>query len=192
MKDYEREYPLFSACGLNCGLCPRYHTKGTSRCPGCAGKGFEKVHPSCGVLSCSQREGVDYCYLCDEFPCKKYHNADQADSFITQKNQLKDLERAKSIGLKEYQSELDRKVDLLEFLLNNYNDGRRKNFYCIAVNLLPLSDVDDIIKVVEEKISPHDIELKSKIEQVVVLFKDKAQQRNIDLTLRKKPLCEAK
>gem|GEM_PF-3991072 len=30
-----RSYPLFSDCGLNCGLCPRYYTDGASRCPGC-------------------------------------------------------------------------------------------------------------------------------------------------------------
>ena len=36
--EYDREYPLFSACGLNCGLCPRFYTDGESRCPGCGAK----------------------------------------------------------------------------------------------------------------------------------------------------------
>ena len=51
MENKAREYPLFSACGLNCGLCPRHHTVCSSRCPGCAGDGFSTVHPTCGLLS---------------------------------------------------------------------------------------------------------------------------------------------
>jgi hypothetical protein len=38
MKEYYRNYPLFSLCGLNCGLCPRYHTQGESKCPAAAAK----------------------------------------------------------------------------------------------------------------------------------------------------------
>lgn len=29
-------------CGLDCGLCPRFYTEGSSRCPGCCGENFEK------------------------------------------------------------------------------------------------------------------------------------------------------
>ncbi|MDA8220886.1 DUF3795 domain-containing protein [Desulfosporosinus sp.] len=72
MEYKQRQYPLFSACRLNCGLCPRYHTDGISKCPGCAGEDFSSKHPTCGVLSCSQRHGIEYCYLCDEYPCKKF------------------------------------------------------------------------------------------------------------------------
>ena len=70
--EYKRKYPLFSACGLNCGLNPRFYTKGDSKCPGCGGENFSAKHPPCGVLSCSQRNLIEYCYLCNEYPCKKY------------------------------------------------------------------------------------------------------------------------
>jgi len=72
MEYQTRKYPQFAACGLNCGLCPRYYTVGSSRCPGCAGKGFLEVHPTCGILSCCQRKGLEYCFECGEFPCMKY------------------------------------------------------------------------------------------------------------------------
>ena len=32
-------------------------------------------------------------------------------------------------------------------LLENYNDGRKKTFYCQAVNLLTLQDIRDVMKV---------------------------------------------
>lgn len=180
-----RKYPLFSACGLNCGLCPRYHTEGASRCPGCAGVGFSEVHPPCGILSCCQHKGIEYCYLCDEYPCKKYDGADQADSFISHKNQFLDLEKAKQVGIKEYKAELDAKVTLLEKLLKSYDDGRRKGFFCIAVNLLELQDIKSIIKQADDETVP-DLPLKTKAATVVKLFEDAAEQRGISLKLRNK------
>ena len=186
MSEKTREYPLFSACGLNCGLCPRYHTDGKSKCPGCLGKEFYKTHPTCGILSCSQRKELDYCYLCDEYPCKKYDNADKSDSFITHKNQFDNFEKAKRIGIEAYQKELNEKVDILYTLINNYNDGRKKNFYCIAINLLDLSDIKSIMQTIKEEISLQDIEIKEKVKQIVLLFENKAREQNIELILRKK------
>lgn len=180
-----RKYPLFSACGLNCGLCPRYHTNGTSKCCGCAGEGFSKVHPPCGVLSCCQRKGIEYCYLCEEYPCKKYDGADLSDSFITHKNQFFDLKKAKQNGIENYKTELDEKVSVLSKLLNDYDDGRRKSFYCIAVNLLELHEVQSVMKQIFNEVSP-DVSLKEKAVIAVRLFEEMAEKRGISLQLRKK------
>ena len=180
-----RSYPLFSACGLNCGLCPRFHTAGTSKCPGCGGEGFLKVHPICGVLSCCQRKGLEYCFLCPEYPCKKFDGTDLTDSFITHQNQFRDLDKAKQMGIKAYEAELNEKVRMLENLLKMYDDGRRKSFYCLAVNLLELSDV----KVVMEKIvdtADNAATIKEKAIIAVRFFEEMAEQRDVLLKLRKK------
>lgn len=181
-----RVYPLFSACGLNCGLCPRYHTEGESRCPGCLGKDFYKKHPVCGVLSCCLRHEIEYCCLCSEYPCKKYQNADKTDSFISHKNQFEDFEKAKTYGFVAYEAELNEKVTILNTLLHEYNDGRRKNFYCIAMNLLPLFEIKGIMKKIDEEIARQDSEQKEKVKQIVALFKAKAKEQNLELILRKK------
>lgn len=186
MNEKTRKYPLLSACGLNCGLCPRYHTNGDSKCPGCLGKDFYKKHPTCGILSCSQKKGLDYCYLCDEYPCKKYDKSDKSDSFITHKNQFKDFEKAKKMGIEVYQKELNEKIEILNTLINNYNDGKRKNFYCIAVNLLELSDIKNIMQNINEKINLQEIQFNEKVKQIVSLFEVKAKEKNIELILRKK------
>ncbi|TET26129.1 MAG: DUF3795 domain-containing protein, partial [Dehalococcoidia bacterium] len=47
-----KKYPIVGACGLNCGLCPRYYTQGTSRCPGCCGPDFWQKHPGCAFITC--------------------------------------------------------------------------------------------------------------------------------------------
>ena len=177
-----RTYPQFAACGLNCGLCPRYYTAGSSRCPGCAGEGFSEVHPACGILSCCERKNLAYCFECDEFPCKKYDNTDLTDSFITHKNQFADMEKAKRIGMDAYKTELDEKVKILELLLANYDDGRHKSFFCIAVNLLDLKD----IRAVMERVAAIEAEtpIKEKAKAAAVIFKEVALQQEIPLKLR--------
>lgn len=184
MEYTQRQYPLFAACGLHCGLCPRYQTDGSSKCPSCAGEGFLTKHPSCGILSCCQRHGLEYCFLCDEYPCKKYAGADLADSFIVH-NSLRNFDKAKNQGLGFYQSELDEKVEILQGLLENYNDGRRKNFYCVAVNLLELDDVKTVMDQIKKQIQPND-PMKEKSAAAVRLFQAMADKRSITLKLRKK------
>ena len=185
MEYKQRQYPLFSACGLNCGLCPSYHTDAASKCPGCGGKDFSSKHPACGVLSCCQRHGLEYCYQCEEYPCKKYEGADSSDSFITHKNQLVDFEKVKSIGLEAYMTEQNTKVELLKNLLTNFNDGRRKSFFCIAVNLMDLQDLKSVMEQIKEETKPDDT-LKEKSAAAVRLLEAMADKREISLKLRKK------
>ena len=185
MKHKIRKYPQFSACGLNCGLCPRYYTKGQSRCPGCGGEGFTEIHCSCSMLSCCQRKGLEYCFMCDEYPCKKYDGEGVVDSFITHMNIFKDANKAKLIGIEAYKAELDSKIKVLEELLENYDDGRRKSFYCLAVNLLEQDDINVVMEQIKDKI---DLEspLKEKAKAVTGLFQAIADEKDIVLMLRKK------
>ena len=183
--EYKRKYPLFSACGLNCGLCPRYYTKGNSKCPGCGGENFTAKHPPCGVLSCSQRNSVEYCYLCNEYPCKKY-NKWEIDSFITHKNMMRDFEKAKTNGIKVYQKELNEKIKILNVLLTNYNNGRQTNLFCIAVNLLELNDIKIVLKQIVKEVKLKELGIKEKSKIAVNLFKIMAEKRNIKLELIQK------
>lgn len=186
MEYRQREFPLFSACGLNCGLCPRYQMDGASKCPGCSGEGFLTKHPTCGVLSCSQRKGLEYCFQCDEFPCKKYDGADQSDSFITHLHQFTDMEKAKTLGIDAYKRELDEKIGILENLLAHYDDGRRKGLFCLAVNLLELQDVQSVMEQIELETNPEQ-PIKERAASAVLLFQKMAESRGIVLKLRKKP-----
>lgn len=186
MKEYTRENPLFSLCGLNCGLCPRYHTEGASRCPGCGGEDFLAKHPPCGVISCSQRRGgMEYCYLCGEYPCEKYEGNALFDSFITHQKMRTDFDRAKNEGLVAYGTELGEKVAILEDLLAHYNDGRRKGYFCLAVNLLALPDVKWVMARLGQETGLEEA-AKEKAVTAVRLFEAMAAERGIVLKLNKK------
>jgi hypothetical protein len=185
LKEYRREYPLYSLCGLNCCLCPRYQTNGESKCPGCGGREFHLKHPTCPVVTCNKKhDNVEFCFQCSAFPCKKYSKPSDVDSFISYRNVLSDFEKAER-DLESYKKELGEKKDILEFLINNYNDGKRKNFYCVAVNLLRLTDLRGIINVINDTLSKQDIPLKNKIEHIKILFQEKASKDNIELKLIK-------
>ena len=60
-----------------------------------------------------------------------------------------DLERAKNIGIEQYNLEQQEKTQILSYLLSNYNDGRRKTFFCVAVNLLELSELQEAMKQIQ-------------------------------------------
>jgi hypothetical protein len=185
MQEYNREYPLFSLCGLNCGLCPRLQTEGTSKCPGCGGPDFHLKHPTCAVITCNKKhDNVEFCFQCSEYPCEKYEKPSAVDSFISYKNVFSDFKAAKN-DIDRYKSILNEKIQILEFLLANYNDGRKKNYYCIAVNLLNLETLKLIIEYIEENVATQDIDFKSKIKLIVNLFEEKAQEEGLEIRLRK-------
>lgn len=187
MSDNQRSYPCLSACGLNCGLCPRYHTDGSSRCPGCGGPRFYDKRPSCGVLSCCRRHGgIEYCYLCDEYPCAKYEGAACFDSFITHRRMREDFAKAKVIGIAAYQSELDEKVEMLRLLLDQFDDGRRKSFFCLAVNLLDLSDLREVMTRLPDGPAARAMAPKERTVLAVDMLQAKADERGIALKLVKK------
>lgn len=73
MTDKLKKYETIGCCGIDCGLCPRFHTKGESGCPGCGGLNFKDKHPSCGFLTCCViKNELEVCSDCNDYPCKRF------------------------------------------------------------------------------------------------------------------------
>lgn len=181
MRNFRRPDPTFSLCGLNCGLCVMYVG---GYCPGCGGG---EGNQPCAVARCSQNhEGVLYCIHCQEYPCAKFQGLEVMDSFIVHRNRKKDLEKMKSLGLEHYQKELQEKMSILGRLLSEYNDGRRKSFFALSVNLLELSDLQEVMKEMEERAEAQELTLKEKAKTVAELLKGRAQARDVSLILHRK------
>lgn len=179
MKGFERENQLFSLCGLNCGLCPMLLG---NYCGGC-GKGNQ----TCRIAKCSlEHGGVEYCYECEQYPCEKYEHIDEYDSFITHRRRKADLERAQSMGIERYNLEQREKTRILSYLLSNYNDGRRKNFFCVAVNLLELSDLREAIKQIQSNGELSSLPFKAQCSYAAETLQKIADGRNVKLKLVRK------
>ena len=173
---------MFSLCGLNCALCIM---KLDDYCPGCGGGAGNQ---GCSIARCSlTRGGLEYCFQCEEYPCEKYKGIETFDSFITHRNQLKNMEKAQRTGIEQYNLELEEKAGILRSLLANYNDGRRKTFFCIAVNLLELQELKDVMHKISIKTSSGNLSIKEKAAIVTGLFQTVAESRSIVLKLNKKP-----
>lgn len=182
MKDFLRTDLLFSLCGLNCGLCSM---RLDGYCPGCGGG---EGNQSCKIARCSLEHGkIEYCSRCKEFPCEIYNVTEEFDSFITHQNRKKDLEKIEQIGAASYQAEQEEKTRILKFLLANFNDGRKKTFFCLAVNLLEFSDLQMILEKIRTDKDMDNLPLKERSAYVAKMFQDIAGERHITLKLKKKP-----
>ena len=176
MNDFKRDNPLFSLCGLNCGLCTM---RLGGHCPGC-GQG----NRPCRVARCAMQRGVEYCFECPDYPCELYDHADEYDSFITHLNQRADMAKAQVIGIEAYTAEQARKVELLEALLEGYNSGREKTLFSLAVNLLEVDEVEGVLD--EASHLDPDMPLKEKARFVSAGLRRIAGEKGIELKLRKK------
>lgn len=171
MKGFIRNNPNFSLCGLNCRLCPMNIS---GHCGGC---GFG--NQSCPIARCNLKHGkAEYCFQCSEYPCERYENIDEWDSFITHRNQKSDMEKIQNTSEDAYNAEQIEKRQILDRLLSDYNDGRKKTLFCLAVNLLPLND----LRTVFEK-EDLDIPLKERVRLMEERLKERSK---IELKLRRK------
>ena len=82
--------------------------------------------------------------------------------------------------------EQQEKIQILSYLLDHYNDGRRKNFFCVAVNLLELSELQEIMTHIQQNEELPVLSVKEQCFYIVDLFQKIADRRNIKLKLVKK------
>lgn len=174
---FERAEPRLALCGLICVLCPMYVDH---YCPGCGGGLGNQV---CNRARCSQKKTqVSYCFECEDYPCDYYQGFNQSDSFISHHNQHQILMRIESEGIETIIEEVLSKRRILDELLMNFNDGRHKRFYCLTVNLLSLEDLNEVMKSLSDR--PMD-DVKIKAKSAKEMFLKKAEERGIQLVLRK-------
>ena len=85
---------LTAICGIDCFNCEFFHTnidnffatipperksafeaRGMTieklRCNGCRNGGCTTIGGKCDTLECAKEKGVDFCYQCKDFPCRK-------------------------------------------------------------------------------------------------------------------------
>ena len=185
-----KKYPIVGACGLNCGLCPRYHTEGTSRCPGCCGPDFWQKHPGCGFITCCVKQrNLEACAQCADWAeCEKVtkllDSAKYQDSFISYRPLAANFAFIQENGIEEFARLEIEKLEFLKYLLNTYNESRSKSFYCTSCQLIPLDKLKEALAGVETKIT-EDTGIKEKAKIVRAAIGNTADTLQIDLKLRK-------
>ncbi len=176
--EFNRTDGLFSLCGLNCGLCPM-QIRG--QCSGCFNG--STCYQTCPIAPCSVKHGnVDYCFQCGEYPCKRYDGIDSHDSLISHRNQKRDMAKAKERGIEAYLAEQRAKKEILTRFLEDYDDGTKEVFFCLAVNMLEVDDLKDVQTQASEKTARMNAEEKAGC--LERLLRECAAHKNIPLALR--------
>lgn len=181
---------MVGVCGLDCGLCPRYYTEGTSRCPGCCGPGFWQKMPGCGFITCCvKRKGLETCAQCVDFDgcervVKLLNSARYQDSFLSHRPIEANFSFIREHGIEEFAHLEMEKQEFLKHLLANYDEGRSKSFYCASCQLVPLDRLRQALKDAEMRIA-EDASMKEKAKTLRALISRTAESLGIDLRLRK-------
>ncbi|MFX1306770.1 MAG: DUF3795 domain-containing protein [Promethearchaeota archaeon] len=187
-----KKYPTIACCGLDCGLCPTYYTQGPSKCPGCCGPDFFNKHPSCSIITCCVKtNNFETCAECDEFPCSKIDKWDRCDSFISHRVSLSNLRLIKQNGLNLFIEQQEKRIKMLEKMLENFNEGRSKSFYCSATALLTISDLKYALEESENKINKEKIDsknLKANSKILKAILNNIAEGQQVELKLRRKQM----
>jgi hypothetical protein len=175
-----KKYPTISVCGLDCGLCPRYYTVGTSRCPGCCGPDFFNKHPSCSFITCCvKKRNLEICAECSDFPCSKfksdeeYRQLKESSSYPSYKKVMPNLNFIKEHGIEKFVEQQKKRIELFETIIGSFDDGRSRSFFCKAAALLDLTSLISSLdkatyKIKANRIKQNDVKNKAKILKVIL------------------------
>ncbi len=59
---------IIGVCGIACFKCNKFIN---NECKGCSPKITEDI---CPLPKCAKNKGMEFCFDCNEFPCKSHYN----------------------------------------------------------------------------------------------------------------------
>ena len=183
----EIKYPEIGICGLSCRLCPSYQTKAASKCRGC--KSTERMAVGCPFITCAVKKvGVEFCWDCGKNEsCEKWkkhrETGKEHDSFKSYQKLEDDINFIKVKGIKAYDEQQRIRESLLTRLLNEFNEGRSKSYYCIATTVM---DIDELRNSLEEAAARSKLlSIKDKSRMMHAILNSIALKKGYRLSLRK-------
>jgi len=161
------KYPEIGICGLSCRLCPMYNTDAESRCSGC--KSPARMAVGCPFITCAvKKKGIEFCWECEESPtCEKWKNHREAgkshDSFKCYQTLEEDISFISKHGIHEFEKIQKQREQLLKEILQDFNEGRSKSYYCVAATMLEPEELKDALIQAKKESDGMDMKEKSKI-----------------------------
>ncbi len=143
----------------------------------------------CPFITCAvKKKGLEFCGYCVENEnCEKWQKhrdaGKQYDSFTCYQK----LEENIAFILKNSLGEFDRLQKLregfLKEMLQEFNEGRSKTYYCIASTVLEMDELEAALKLARESSRGQDVKGKSRVLHAVL--DDVAEKKQYRLKLRK-------
>ena len=161
------KYPEIGVCGLSCRLCPTYQSQGKSRCFGC--KTESRMGAGCPFITCAvRRKGIEFCWDCEESAaCEKWkkhrESGKRHDSFKCYQKLEEDISFIQRNGVDAFEKAQMQREDLLKEMLQEFNEGRSKSYYCIAATVLEIDELKMALDEAKKDSEGVDIKRKSNI-----------------------------
>ena len=181
------KYPEIGICGLSCRLCSRYHTESKSRCGGC--KSEFRMSAGCLFITCAiKKKGIEFCWQCKENEtCEKWKKhrefSKQLDSFKCYQKLENNIAFIQKNGVNEFEKLQKTRENLLKEMLQEFNEGRSKNYYCVAATVLEIEELKDVLT--KAKKNSAGLEVKGKSKVFHSILNEIAERKNYYLKLRK-------
>lgn len=181
------KYPEIGICGLSCRLCPHYHMDTASRCLGCKSEG--RMIVGCPFINCAiRKKGIEFCWDCGESKtCEKWNNHREAgkkfDSFKCYQKLEDDIAFIQKNGVAEFEKLQKIREQLLRELLQEFNEGRSKSYYCITSTVLEIEELKKVMRKAKQKSDGLEVKERSKL--LHSMLDDIAVQKKVCLKLRK-------
>ncbi len=181
------KYAEIGICGLSCILCPRYNTNAKSKCDGC--KSEDRMAVGCPFITCAiKNKGIEFCWDCkDNETCEKWnkHRAfgKHHDTFKCYQKLEDDIAFIQKHGVNEFEKTQKIREQLLKEMLQDFNEGRSKSYYCIATTVL---EIDELKKALTKaRVNSKGLEIKAKSKILHSILDEIAERKNYCLKLRK-------
>ena len=181
------KYPEVGICGLSCRLCPRYHAAGPSRCGGC--KTESRIRAGCPFITCALRkQGIEFCFACDEGQtCDRWlrhrESGKRVDSFKCYQTLEDDIAFIQANGVVEFEATQIKRERFLLDMLEQFNEGRSKSYYCVAATLLDIADLEHALGTAREEADTMDMRERAQVLRAAL--EAIAGQRGYQLRLRR-------
>jgi len=183
----EIRYPEIGICGLSCRLCPNYHMTTASRCSGCKSEGRMTV--GCPFITCAvKKKGIEFCWDCGENgTCQKWKKHRDAgkknDSFKCYQKLEDDIASIRKNGVVEFERSQKVREQLLQVMLQQFNEGRSKSYFCIAATVLEIAELKEALDTAAQ--GSEGLSLKERSRLLHSTLDDIAARKHYNLKLRK-------
>ena len=143
----------------------------------------------CPFITCAlKKRGVEFCWDCEENEtCEKWEKhrefGKQHDTFKCYQKLEENVSFIRDNGIEKFEEVQKTREKLLREMLTTFNEGRSKNYYCIAATALDIKELQDALAQAKNRSS--ELEKGEKAGIMHSVLDAIANKRNYYLKLRK-------
>jgi len=143
----------------------------------------------CPFITCAvKKKGIEFCWDCKESKtCEKWKKHRDAgknrDSFKCYQKLEDDITFIQKEGVDKFEKSQKSREELLKVMLQEFNNGRSKSYFCIAATVLEQEELEEALDKAKKRSQGLDLKARSKL--LHSILDEIATQKNYHLKLRK-------